>query len=165
MNQLAPRYARYGLMASLTLDALDDLEERARTESHVVPRGEDAERLERLRDMLAASFVGGVPPGQQGDIVLALSGKRPRSATDVDDSLIVKSVLPPDWEIETFVPRAVKVLATLHDEGIDVIQKPEYEQRDFFYEALRPFLLRLAHSSQSVRATSRRSSRRRYSLG
>jgi hypothetical protein len=163
-DQLAPRYARYGLMASMTLAAFDDLEERAGEETRVVPLGDDAERIERLRDMLAASFVGGVPPEQQKDAVFALSGHR-RSPSDVEDSLIVASVLPNSWSLENFVPRAVRVLDTIKSEGIAPLKVTGAPDGEFFYGALRDFLDRLAHSSQSVRASSRRSARHRYSLG
>ena len=162
MSTLEPRYARYGLMASRTLAALDDLEERAARSTHVVPTPEDAERIERLQRVLEAAFAGGAAPDAQ--LVYWLGG-RARADTDVDDSMIVKRVLQGAQPFEEFIDTALKTLQTIRTDGLDALKAEANREQLDFYPTLRDFLDRLAQSSQSGGVSSRRSARRRYALG
>jgi hypothetical protein len=163
-DTLAARAARYGLMASLILIALDALQRRAQQsgDSHVVPRGEEADRLRRLREVLAGSYFGGVPVSAR-DPQQLMPPVAPTVHGSADDSIIVKGVLkqlPRDWSLEQFVPEADATLQALLTVGIDRLGDHE----DFYVHALKPFLEGLAQSSQREPISSRSVSRRRYSL-
>src|SRR5688500_998401 len=131
MTTLEPRYARYGLMASRTLAALDDLEERAAEEvRHVAPAPEDATRIERLQQNLETALGTGTGPSA---VVYSLSGQHVRADTDVDDSTIVKRVLADQTSVEDFIPRALSILTTIRTDGIDALKQDNKRELLDFY--------------------------------
>jgi hypothetical protein len=79
----------------------------------------------------------------------------------LDDSAVVARMLPDDWEVGDFVPKADYLLTLISTQGLDHV---DGEHRAFLNSAFKPFLERLAYSQQPVAPTSRRGSRHRVAL-
>ncbi len=157
MSSLRSQYARYGLMASLVLILIDALEKR----TDVVPQGEDAERLDRLKQLLAASYLGGVAPSDRDNFQIMEKAAGRSRHSSVDESVIVKSVLPRDADLKEFVPKANGLLDHLTKSGLTDL---DTANRKFFDVEFKPFLHRLADSNQIVITSRRTSLRDRRSL-
>lgn len=167
-TNLAPLYARYGLLASFTLDVLQTLKDIAeRGETDLVPRGDDRVRFERLRQMLNDSLQGEMVSGTISRPIKSLGPRTSRSAGrrrstrgKLDDSIIVKRTLPENYDIVTFVRKASHVLDQIIEKGIDHVKG---EDRAFLDGEMTDFLTRLADGNDYVVPVSRRA-RERISL-
>jgi len=163
-DRLAPRYARYGLLASFVLAALKELEDR--DDPDLRPSKDDAHRLDRMKDLLATSWegalVGNIDGVTVGEVQLAWSPtSSPAKSTSakLDDARVVLSVLPTDAVFAKFVPAAGKTLSDLAEGGLGSV-----EDREFLDGSFKEFLQRLSTANRGAGSTTRRAGRARASL-
>jgi hypothetical protein len=155
-NRLAPRYARYGLLASLNLAAIERLRGLA---TGTRPSGDDQDRLERLRDLLRASWQGGVVSGSIPGEKSHLSAPAGRSTRGkLDDASIVKHAVPNDWQLDDFVKKADTTLHAVISDGL------KDADREFLDGPLTVFLTHLAKGNQGAAEATRRTRRQRVPL-
>lgn len=154
-DRLAPRYARYGLLASLNLAAIEHL----RGAGEARPKGDDQARLERLRELLRASWQGGVVSGSIQPTKSHLSQPAGRSTrSKLDDARIVKKAIPKGYDLGGFVNEADKALELVLKDGLKDVD------REFLDGPLTVFLTRLAKGNRGAGPTTRRSARQRVPL-
>lgn len=171
-NRLSPRYARYGLLANFALRTLKELRQQEELGIEARPSGDDEKRLLRLQELLAASWQGGVVGGSiktGGARVSAATEARlskvvPRSGgystrSKLDDAKIVQRLLPPSYELGTFVPKADETLRQLTKKGIAGVK-----DKEFLFGPMTDFLARLAKSNRGARPSTRRAGRQRVPL-
>jgi hypothetical protein len=158
-DRLAPRYARYGLLANLTLAMIDQL----RASEGIAPSGDDVMRLRRIRELLAASWQGAVVSGEvQGQSNLAwepISSGNESTRGKLDDTTIVKRMVPANYSLENFLPEADSVLHDLSEGGLTGVSN-----RDFLDGPFTDFLEQLARSNRGTAPATRRAGRQRVSL-
>jgi hypothetical protein len=156
-NRLAPRYARYGLLASLNLVAIEHLRHGANAR----PSRDDSQRLERLRDLLRASWQGGVVSGsisspESKSHLSAPAGGSTRSK--LDDADIVERAVPKGYVLEDFVKEADSTLDKVISSGLKDVD------REFLDGALTDFLLYLARGNRGATSAAPRARRHRVPL-
>ena len=160
-DRLGPLYARYGLLASLVLAAIASLKQEG--DQHVKPAGDDVHRLNRLREVLTTSWEGGVVGGVvSGESRLTWEPTQvPARSTrnKLDDVTVIRRVLPGNYELETFVPRADQVLNDLMRAGVAGV-----EDREFLDGPFVEFLERLAKGNRAAVSSTRRAGRQRVPL-
>lgn len=161
-NRLAPRYARYGLLASLNLAAIERLRQQGEG-SLAKPQGDDQARLEHLRGLLKASWQGGVVSGsiqpQSQSTKSHLSEPAGGSTrSKLDDARIVKRAIPRGYDLGEFVNKADAELERVLKDGLKKVDQ------EFLYGPLTIFLTRLARGNRGAAPATRRSSRQRVPL-
>jgi hypothetical protein len=157
-NRLTPRYARYGLLASLNLAAIERLRQQGEGTS-AKPKGDDQARLEHLRDLLKASWQGGVVSGSIQPTKSHLSEPAGGSTRNkLDDARIVKRAIPKGYDLGGFVNKADEELALVLKDGLREVD------REFLDGPLTIFLTRLAKGNRGAGPATRRSARQRVPL-
>jgi hypothetical protein len=152
----------YALLASVVLTALRRMRLADRGEQVRAVSGEDLHQIERLREVLMASWSGaelaglmGEAPPEPRQLRADAFGGSPSLNEKLQTYELVRKVLPAQITFDAFVPRAEAVLGSLHDRG--EWRALELDDREFAESTLEPFLERLTRGGELVMGPGRQS--------
>jgi hypothetical protein len=154
-DALASKLSAYGVLASMSLPVIHRIDRNEPLELD----SDDRERIEYLREILAASWQGAKLKGELNPRFLLKPpspGGIPSTNRKLADHTVISGIVPDNSDFRTFVRQANKSLANLLRRPTEL----DENDREFLLGSFKEFLQRLSASSEPASASRRMTAQR-----